>query len=65
MKTLKIASVSEIKTAENGNSYVVVASNPTIEGNTIIEGHRKAFFADQALLEQVKPGMVLQFEVTA
>lgn len=65
MKTLKIASVSEIKTAENGNSYVVVASAPMIEGNTLIKGHRNAFFAEQSLLEQVKPGLEFDFEVTA
>ncbi len=58
----KIVSVSDIKTAENGNTYVVVASAPSIEGNTLIEGKRKAFFAEEGMLGLVKPGLELNFE---
>ncbi len=55
MKTIE--AVSEIKVASNKNTYVVLTLASAIEDGVLIEGGIKAFFADKALLNQIKVGM--------
>ena len=58
----KIVSVSEIRTAENGNPFVVASSELTITSTEVIPSKNVAIFGDEESLKGVKAGLLYPFE---
>ena len=52
-----ITEVSEIKTASNKNTYVVLTFGATIIDGVYAEQEVRASFAPEELLKQLKPGL--------
>ena len=48
-----------VRESSNGNAFIVIDCDAAIEDGVLLPAKRTAFFADKALLEQVKPGMAV------
>jgi hypothetical protein len=57
-----ITEISDIKEATNGNSYVNLTFAACIEDGVLLPGVVRAFFADSALIKQIKVGMKMEVE---
>jgi len=48
-----------IRTSVDGRSFIVVDCDACITENVLFPSERKAFFAEESLLEKVQPGMYI------
>lgn len=52
-----VTQISEINEATNGNLYVVLTFDATVEDNLILPAESRAFFASREVLEKIEAGM--------
>jgi len=61
----KITNIGEVLTSKNGNTYVVLTFDASIENGLLLQQELRAFFASEELLSQIEIGMEMIVEPLA